>query len=465
MKSSLRIVYSLIVFVLGIVLLSVLTVLLIYENRQATLSIHQVDHTNIVRHSIESIFSAMKDRESAQRKFLLVGDSALLESYWNLADLNPEFSRLDSLVQSPIQKENLRQLKMLDKARRAKLEKMIRKSADPGYTGSAAYHADLDADQSIMSQIRQLVGQMQVLEKTNLVRQQEDAKRHAVLPTIIGIGISIFSILIFILAFYFTNAELKKSQHLNEELERKNVQLEKYTKELSSFTHITSHDMQEPLRKIELFISMIEEREKESLSPKASQLFEKIKESVSRMRHLFFSIVTFSLADEVTNVKENVNLTEVLGQTLESLKVYIKDTNAVITNGPLPVVYGVKRQLVQVFQNLISNSLKYKRPDVIPEIVISHTLVEGRNTSSPDLNRDCRYYKIDFRDNGAGFDEKYVEKVFEIFQRHLRTERNGFGIGLSICRKIALNHGGTITAESRVNKGSVFSLYLPTDKA
>jgi signal transduction histidine kinase len=465
MKSSLRIIYSLIVFVLGIVLLSVLTVLLIYENRQTNLSFNQVNHSNIVRHSLEEVFSLLKDAESAHRGFFITKDSTYLEKYYQMKELPKYFDRLDSLVKKDrIQQENARRLRGVFQERYAKMETINRKQISPSYLNSAEFFADLQSDLSSMNQARLLVEQMQVREDTILAKNQEDVKRHSILPALIGIGISIFSIMIFIIAFYFTNAELKKSNHLNDELETKNIQLQKYTHELSSFTKITSHDMQEPLRKIELFISMIEEREQESMSSNARQYFDKIKDSVARMRQLFFSILSFSLADQVRNVKEPVDLNEILRETLDSLKVYIKDTNAMVSSDVLPKVFGVRNQLVQLFQNLISNSLKYKHPDTIPEITITHELVEGKDTMLRDLNREKSYYKINFKDNGVGFDQQYVDRIFDMFQRHVRTGNNGIGIGLAICKKIAQNHHGAITAESEPDKGSLFSFYLPIEK-
>jgi light-regulated signal transduction histidine kinase (bacteriophytochrome) len=313
-----------------------------------------------------------------------------------------------------------------------------------------------------MDSVRVIVNRMQQHELKLLGERQQFADRHSAIPAIIGIGVSIFSILIFILAFYFTNAELKKTNHLNSELESKNIQLQNYTRELSSFTDITSHDMQEPLRKIELFISLIEEREIENLSPNGMKYFDKIKESTNRMRQLFFSILNFSLTDRTRNAIEEVDLNEVLEETFESLKVYIKDTNSVFNTSPLPYVQGVKHQLVQLFENIISNSLKYKRTDVIPEITISYEIVDGKDLSIRDLKKDQRYYKINFRDNGIGFDQQYVEKIFDIFQRlHHQTHTAGVGIGLAICRKIAQNHNGSLTAESEINKGSLFSFYIP----
>jgi light-regulated signal transduction histidine kinase (bacteriophytochrome) len=313
-----------------------------------------------------------------------------------------------------------------------------------------------------MDTLTSLMTAMEHRELKAFENRKASANRQSALPMVFGIAISSFSILIFILAFYFTNMELKISNRLNNELELKNLQLEKYTRELSSFTRITSHDMQEPLRKIELFISMIEDREKEHLSQNALKYFEKIKDSVGRMRRLFLSILNFYLADQVRQKVDRVDLNEVLHDTISSLKIDIRDSNAVINSKPLPHVQGVRQQLVQLFENLIRNSIKFKKANVNPEVSISWERCVGSATGLRDLEKDKEYYRIDFKDNGVGFDQKYGDKIFEIFQRlHVNNENYAAGIGLSICRKIAQNHNGTITAQSEVDKGAVFSVYIP----
>lgn len=466
MKPSLRIVYSLIVFILGIVLLSVLAVLLIYENSQTKVTSDLVNHTNVVRHSLEKVFSTLKDAGSAHREYLLTNDSSSLKHYRAVQSLQEQFENLDSLVAGDaIQKQNTDRLKKLFQNRLRRLGSLLKKHENPAYRKSTEFYKDMKADQATMDSARQLLNHMQHIEQELLEKRQGYADRHSALPTVIGIGLSIFSIIIFILAFYFTNLELRKTHHLNDELESKNLQLEKYTWELSAFTHITSHDMQEPLRKIELFISMIEAQEKGNLSANALKHFEKIKESVSRMRQLFFSILNFSLTDNRKNNIEEVDLNTVLWETLESLDVSIRDTQALIRSSPLPIVKGVRYQMIQLFENIISNALKYKRNEVTPEVIISYEILEGKAAGVRDLKKEKKYYRINFKDNGIGFDQKYGDKIFEIFQRlHSRSHGDGVGIGLSICRKIAQNHHGTLTAKGDINKGSLFSFYIPVDQ-
>jgi light-regulated signal transduction histidine kinase (bacteriophytochrome) len=296
--------------------------------------------------------------------------------------------------------------------------------------------------------------------------------------------------IVFILAFYFIDQELKRSQEylnetqtlnskigdinkeleeanqhlheLNAELEENNFQLEKYARELSSFTHITSHDMQEPLRKIEFYISIVEDREKEKLSEEGKKYLAKINKSVARMRKLFLSMLDFSLTNTVENSVADVDLNDVLQQTLVSLKVYINDTNTLVESVRLPLVKGIRYQLIQLFENVISNAIKFRQPDAPAEIQISYEIYQTGRQPVRGLKKDRTYHKIDFKDNGIGFEPEYAEKVFEIFQRLLpKTDTHGVGIGLAICRKIAENHGGALVAESRLNEGAIFSLYIP----
>jgi light-regulated signal transduction histidine kinase (bacteriophytochrome) len=307
-----------------------------------------------------------------------------------------------------------------------------------------------------------------------------------------GVTASIFSMIIFILAFYFIDQELKRSRNylnetqnlnkkiaeinkeledantsllqLNSELEGKNVQLEKYTAELSSFTHITSHDMQEPLRKIEFYISLVEDREGQNLSDEGLKFLEKTKQSVSRMRQLFLSMLDFSLTNTAENEREMVDLNDVLTQTMQGLKVYIKDTNTIIETSSLPTVKGIRYQLVQLFENILSNAIKFRRPDVVLQIQVKHETFNSNGMNIRGLKNNTLYHKIDFEDNGIGFDPQHSERIFEIFQRLIvKTDRYGVGIGLAISRKIAQNHGGTLLAKSKQNAGSVFSLYIPVE--
>jgi signal transduction histidine kinase len=443
----------------------------------------------VTRQSLERIYSLLKDHESAFRGYALTRDTAYLLEQSSSNELNDHLHLVDSLIRGHlIQVNNLHKLKTFVDFGIKRQDSVIQHLTDKQYAKSKHFYSDLKKSDASMDSIQQLIKKMQRLETKLSSDRELDAKKHTVLATMVGVAVSMFSILIFIIAFYFVDQELKRShrhiqeketlyskiaeintalekanrslQQLNAELEGKNFELEKYAAELSSFTHITSHDMQEPLRKIEFFISIVEERDEDNLSDNGKKYLEKIRQHVGRMRQLFLSMLDFSLANTIDKHIEDVDLNDVLEQTSNALKVYIKDTNAMIECERLPIVRGIRYQLLQLFENIVSNAIKFRRNDLPPEIQITVDHIAPGEHTRRGLKNDVAYYRINFKDNGIGFDPRNAEKVFGIFQR-LKSDSYGVGIGLAICRKIAENHGGLVVAESTPQQGSVFSLYLP----
>lgn len=235
-------------------------------------------------------------------------------------------------------------------------------------------------------------------------------------------------------------------------------------KELSAFTYIASHDLQEPLRKIQLFISRIMDDTEQKISEKSIDYFIRMKVSANRMQNLINDLLAYSKVNEMKNNPEPVDLNIVLTDVLSefSLAQSIAETNTTVTSGMLPVIDGTAFQLEQLFTNLITNSIKYCAPDKSPFIEIESSVVTG--ASVPDKNTDNtkEYYKITVKDNGIGFEQQYAEKIFTLFQRlHDKYTYSGTGIGLTICKKIIENHHGFITANSSKDKGTIISVYIP----
>ena len=264
------------------------------------------------------------------------------------------------------------------------------------------------------------------------------------------------------------NNELKEREEklaeLNISLEQKNIALERSNKELTSFSYVASHDLQEPLRKIKTFSNLILEKET-SLSEEGKECFERIIVSAGRMQKLIEDLLSFSRTQVYENTLKVIDLNMVLAEIETIHSETIKEGNLKLTYDRLPQINAVAFQIQQLFENIISNSIKYGKSGKKVEVEITSALVNGEqlnfiNSSSPLKNDD--YYKISFSDNGIGFDQKYSEKIFEIFQRlHGKNEYGGTGIGLSICKKIVENHNGFITATGKLNEGATFIIYLP----
>ncbi|WP_051638223.1 sensor histidine kinase [Maribacter sp. Hel_I_7] len=246
-------------------------------------------------------------------------------------------------------------------------------------------------------------------------------------------------------------------------LQIKNSELKRTNADLEAFNRVASHDLQEPLRKIQMFVSRLDEEEQGHLSIRSQQYLDKIKSSSDRMRNLINNLLSYSKVDEVTEQPRRVDLNDVLNNVLEDLGERINDLNATVDSVSLPVVNGIQFQLEQLFANLIGNSLKYVQEGVQPQIKILSSVVNGNTSSVDALLPNINYVKLQFIDNGIGFEEKYQEKIFEIFQRlHGKTEFSGTGLGLSICKKIVQSHNGAILAKGELNKGAEFTIYLPT---
>lgn len=231
-------------------------------------------------------------------------------------------------------------------------------------------------------------------------------------------------------------------------LEEKIDELAKTNKDLESFNYIASHDLQEPLRKLQTFVSLLEERIND---PKQAAIYlKRIYSSAGRMSSLINDILQYSRLSAKTDFTP-VKLSETLTGIVTELEMEIASKKAKVIIAPLPVVDGACRQLQQLFSNLMTNALKYSIES--PVIEITAEIITENNTQKA---------RIYFKDNGIGFDEKYSTQIFDLFKRlHSKSEYEGTGIGLSICKKIAEQHGGSITAESEPGKGSVFIVTLP----
>ena len=246
------------------------------------------------------------------------------------------------------------------------------------------------------------------------------------------------------------------------ELEERNLELERNNKELSEFNYVASHDLQEPLRKIQTFISRLEDKEADKFSSSGKQYLERIHVAATRMRLLIDDLLQFSRTNKPDKEFVKTNLNELLENAKQDVAETISEKQAIITNAELPSVSVIPFQMQQLFLNLLSNSLKYSKKDVSPVITIDYALVNSKNEALLTKTIKANYHKIRFTDNGIGFDQQYASQIFELFNRlHNKQEYSGTGVGLSICKKIAENHNGFIFAEGKLDVGAVFTLYLP----
>jgi len=251
-------------------------------------------------------------------------------------------------------------------------------------------------------------------------------------------------------------------QH-NEILQEKNEELSKMNAELESFTYIASHDLQEPLRKIQTFAGRLQENKHGELSDAVKADLKKITISANRMRMLIDDLLNYSSIVNNIHPYEETDLNKIMLDVLTDFDLLITQKKAVINYDPLPFIDSIPRQMNQLFNNLIANALKFSKQDIPPVIdITTGILSEVQLNQYPNLKKEKEYVKLIVRDNGIGFNQQYAEQVFTIFQRlNARTEFAGTGIGLAMCRKIALNHNGEIYVEAKEKEGAVFHVILP----
>ncbi|MFB2918742.1 MULTISPECIES: response regulator [Aerosakkonema] len=233
-------------------------------------------------------------------------------------------------------------------------------------------------------------------------------------------------------------------QKLNEELRIANAELEQ-------FAYIASHDLKSPLQSIIGYTQLIGCKYEKDFAPDHKRYLEHIVNAAWRMKRLIDDLLDYSKLEKETQELELTDCQNVLEEALDNLREEINSSGATITYSPLPKLMGDRTQLISLFQNLISNGIKFRRPQVIPEIKISAQL---KNSSE---------WLFGVQDNGIGIEPQYFERIFEIFQRlHSYREYPGNGIGMTICKKIVERHGGSIWVESQVNKGTTFYFTIPS---
>lgn len=245
-------------------------------------------------------------------------------------------------------------------------------------------------------------------------------------------------------------------------LENKVKELDRSNKELEEFAYIASHDLQEPLRKITSFSERLKEKLPSNLEPDVQLYLNRMLAATENMRTLIDNLLEFSRTSRNREPFVRLDLNNILADVKADLELKIEESDAQFASGKLPVIDGIPMQMRQLFTNLFTNAIKFRKPNQPPQITITSREVIEEEKDTHHLKPNANYYLISVSDEGIGFDQEYAEKIFQIFQRlHGKAEYPGSGIGLAICKKIVENHMGLIYAEGLSGKGATFNILLP----
>ncbi len=245
------------------------------------------------------------------------------------------------------------------------------------------------------------------------------------------------------------------------DLFQKNLQLQQSNTSLEEYAYVASHDLKEPLRKIATYSDRMITTQSSTLNDDGKNYLNKIIDSSRRMQKMINDLLSVStiLGNKAV---EMCDLNIVLAEAVHSLDHKIEENKAIIESDNLPTVSIVPSQFRQLFQNLVSNSLKFTREGTQPRIKITHSFLNYKAVEHYKLTKAKRYLQIQLEDNGIGFDNQYADKIFAIFQRlHGKSEYDGTGIGLAVCKKIIENHDGIIIAKGEVGHGATFTMIIP----
>ena len=454
-------------FVIAMVLIASGFAISFYSYNQYSEDTGRIKHTFEVTGTLERILSLVKDVETGSRGYIITRDTTYLEPYKKAFNLLPgEIIHLRTLTDD----------NRIQASRRMLLEKLVkdklavtkaRLDVSPFDKSSLAVRAE---GKRRMDVLRKHVALMIDTENAMMDIRNRQAARSFRNTLIIIFTLSLLTFMSLAISHRLLEQELERRQktmdqlrEYEDQLKGQIRQLETSNEELERFAFVASHDLQEPLRKIQSFADLITDRYSNLFDEDSMLFMGKISSSARRMSKLIKDLLNFSRISNHQEEFKRVELNTIVRRILDDQELRIQGIAVQLDVGDLPVVQAVASQMDHLFNNLISNALKFTRTGIQPSLCIKSRLVNGEAYAGLHPNRP--YFEITITDNGIGFDEKYLDHIFKVFQRlHGKTAFEGTGIGLAICKRVVMSHHGYITARSQPNEGTTFVVVLPENQ-
>ncbi len=414
----------------------------------------ELKQSNELIRELESFLSRLKDVEVDQREFVLTND----ESYaTDIRKAKADVDRMLGHIQSQNIGDNWKELlRTLLPEKFSQIDTTLKLRREGDLQGATATLKRSENGQA-MDDIRRSVNAMIGEQSKLLDEHQDNRNRQFIYMLVVFVVVLLVNAALIWTLFYSVRLESARMERVNEELEerveQRTVELRRSNDELQQFAYVASHDLKEPMRMISSYATLLQRRYEGRLDEDADTFIHFITDGVRRMNTLITDLLSYSRAGQLgDDPKVRVETEQVLASVLENIKASVVDTGAVVTYDALPAITYEPVRLSQLLQNLLSNALKYRRPDVPPFVHISADQVGNE-------------IQFSVRDNGQGIAPEYQADIFGIFKRLHGKDVEGTGIGLATCKKIVEEHGGRIWVESQPGAGSIFHFTVPVVKS
>lgn len=452
-----RLFFIITAFVLSLVITLFLSYLLYESYIRSNAQNRRIEHAYKVVLQTSALEKFIKEAETGQRGFLLTNDSSFLKPYLDIrSDIKPGYDSLKRLTG-----DNNHQQQLLNKAGLL-MNKLIDHFQHSVYLRSSS---SLKETKGYMDELRKVFKEIEqdemVLVKRYSVNQYETS-----MPRYFS-AIFLFAAVIIFISFLVILKEYTQRTRYQKQLEQKVLEVNAYNVELEQIAFATSHDLQEPLRRIRTFSDRLLWKYRDQLNDDGQMILSRIDYSARRMQGLIEDLMNFINLVRGGEQLGVVDANKLMNSVVEYLKQEIEIKRATIHVGQLPEITGFEKQLFLMFKSLIDNAIKFSKTGIPPVVTIQCVQTTGEDLMLVDKKlAKKQFIRISVQDNGIGFSNEFSQKIFLIFQRlHTGPEYEGKGIGLAIVERVMTNHNGYVLASAQVDKGALFNLYFPVPEA